>query len=230
MEYKLEDLKFLNMKKEKIWVGNPRNRNGLHVFEIEKTLSENEKLEIIDQMKDGVGTYLFNILKKWESEKETLPKNDWGEPKTVSKKAWIKRNDPKGIIDIKFKLGKYWLFKNDYKEMSTICPETEYGYSMEYTGESVIHQWFHSLCEELYRNESNYFKENDPLQLKITKVKELGEHHRICFNNQDLNDIIWNGKTDVSEEMLDEFIKAYEILEKSIEDISINLNSKKVIN
>lgn len=225
MAYKLEDLKFLNMEKIPVYTSNPYMRNGLTAFEIEKTLTEEEKLAFIDEMKEGVGTYLFNLLKKWEEEKDSLPQDTYGNVKTVSKKAWIKRNDKdKNLIKIDYKMGSYWLFKTEFKEMSTTCPEMEYGYSMEYTGQSVIHQWFHDLCKELYQNEQKYFKEHDPKEIKLSTVREYGRQYSICFDNKDLNDIIWNSKTDVSEEFLDTCIAAYKKLEESIQQISLTLN------
>lgn len=225
MNYKVEDLKFLNMEKERIYVSSPRNRGGLHIFKIERTLSEEEKLDIIDKLRDGVGTYLFEIFKKWESEKGSLPQNQYGSPKTISKIAWIKRNDSRSIINRNnYKLGNFWLFKTEFKEMSITCPPTEYGYSMEYTGQSIVHQWFHDLCQELYYAEKKYFEENDPKEIKLSKVKELGKKYHVYFEDKDLNDIIWNQKKEVSEKRLDEFIEAYEKLGKSIEKISLELN------
>ena len=223
MVYKVEELKFFTMKKEKIWVSSPHMRNGLSIYAIEKTLSEEEKLAFIDELKEGIGSYVFKILKKWEDEKDSLPQDKYGHPKTVSKKAWIKRNDPHEIIDIKYRLGNYWLFKTQFKELSTICPTTESGYSHEYTGQSVVHQWFHDLCKELYYKEKKYFEEHDTKEIKLAQVKKLGDRYGIVFDNQDLNDIIWNGKKDVSEEELDRYIAAYEELEEKIQEIKHKL-------
>lgn len=223
MVYKIEELTFFHMKKRKIWVDNPYANNRMSIYDIEKTLSEEEKLAFIDELKEGLGTYVLKILKKWESEKDSLPKNQFGSPKTVSKKAWIKRNDPHKIIDIDYKIGTYYLFKTKFKELSTICPSTASGYSMHYTGESIVHQWFHDLCEELYFKEKRYFEEHDTKEIKIAKVKNLGNRYGIVFNNKNLNDIIWNGKKDVTEEELDAFTAAYEELEQKIHEISSKL-------
>ena len=224
MNYKLEELKFLNMKKESVYVSNPYMKNGLTVFAIEKTLTEEEKLQFIDEMKDGVGTYLFNIFKKWEEEKDSLKQDEFGNVKTVSKKAWIKRNDNKEMINNSFDLGRYWLFGTEFKTMSTTCPEKQYGHGMEYTGKSVIHQWFHDLCKELCRNERKYFQEHDPKEIKLATVKEYGKRYDIYFDNMDLHDILYNSKTDVSEEFLDTCIEAFKELEKSVQHIALKFN------
>lgn len=223
MEYKLEELKFYHMKKKNIFTANPRTRDSLKIFEIEKTLTEEEKLAFIDQQKNGVGTYMLNLIHKWESEKGSLPQNQYKKPKTVSQKAWIKRNDPREIIDTTFTVGKYWLFGQEFKELNKICPTTDQGYDREYTGQSIVHQWFHLLCVQLYQQEVKYFKENDPKQIKISKVKEYGNYLGV-FDNEDLNNVVYNRKTDVEEARLDEFIAAFEELEMQIKKISAKLN------
>lgn len=226
MSYRVEDLKFFNMKKVSVYKPNPRYRNGLKVFEIETEMSIEDKIAFIDEIKDGTATYLLNILKKWEAEKDALPKDQYGNPKTVSKKAWIKRNDKRKIIDTEYKVGTYHLFSNYYREMSTTCPTTEYGYSLEYTGEHIVHQWFHDLCYELYSEEKKYFKEHDPFQKKLKKVIDYGRRYSMCFDCKELNDIIWNGLEDVPEESLDRYISAYQKLEQTINHISCKLKFK----
>lgn len=218
MDYKVENLMFYNMKEVQNWFA-----NGKMVYEIENNLTEEEKIAMIDAMKDGVATYLLSLIKKWESEKETLPQNQFGGVKTVSEKAWIKRNDPRGIIDKEYNLGHYNLFGTSFKTLSMTCPSTHHGYSLTYTGQSVVHQWFHDLCRSLYHEEKKYFEENDPKEIKLKKVKELGERYHVYFDNLVLHDIIWNRKKDVPEEHLDAFINAYEKLEESIQRISTSL-------
>lgn len=198
--------------------------NGLSVYEIEDRLSEEEKLAFIDEMKEGLGTYVFNLLKKWEAEKDTLP-HKWGNPKTVSKKAWIKRNDPHGVINIDYSLGTYYLFKTKFLQLSTICSSTEYGYSLEYTGKSVVHQWFHDLCKELYYQEKKYFEDHDTKEVKLAQVRKLGDRYGIVFDNQLLNDIVWNREKNVTEAELDQFINAYEALERHIKEITVTLET-----
>jgi hypothetical protein len=185
-----------------------------------------EKIAFIDEIKNGIATYLLNILKKWETEKDALPKDQFGNPKTVSKKAWIKKNDKCKIIDTEYKVGSYYLFSNYFRDMSITCPTTEYGYSLEYTGEHIVHQWFHDLCCELYAEEKKYFKEHDPFQQKLKKVIDYGKQYSMCFDCKELNDIIWNGLEDVPEESLDRYISAYQELEQTIHHISCKLKFK----
>lgn len=225
MNYRIEDLKLLNMKKLPVYQSNPYMRNGLYVFEIEKDMSLEEKITFIDTLKDGVATYLLNLLTKWEKEKDTLPKDNYGYPKTVSKKAWIRRNDKREIINIEYDIGTYYLFKTKFLEMTTTCPSTEYGYHLEYTGNHIVHQWFHDLLKQLAQEERKYFKKHDPFQIKLKKVKDYGNQYREYFDCLELNDIIWNNKEDVPEEHLDKYIAAYQRLEAEIKRISQELHA-----
>jgi hypothetical protein len=227
MEYKTEGLKFYNMKKTDKHRANAKFTNDMFkIFEIEDQLTEQEKVEFIDNLKDGVATYLINIITKWESEKDTLPKDRWGNPKTVSKKAWIKRHDERKIINIEYKIGRYHLFGTEFKTMCLICPTTEYSYNMAYTDKNIVHQWFHDLCYLLFREEQKYFKEHDEFQIKLSKLVALGNQYSIVFDSKELNDIVWNRKNDIDEKTIDKYINAYEKLEQLIDQISDELKQQ----
>jgi hypothetical protein len=215
-KFNVEELRFTNMKRQNVYKSNPVSKDGIKVFEIEKEMTLEEKIKVLDIFKDGIATYMFDIINRWNEEKDSLPQDTWGSPKTVSKKAWLKRNDPRKIIDNDYKLGEYYLFGNKFKTLSVECPSTEYGYDMAYTGEHVVNQWFNGLCSEFIKNERKWFKENDPLQIKINKVAKLGDRYREVFNCKLLNDIVHNGKKDATEEELDAFITVYEELGKFI--------------
>jgi len=224
MNYKVEDLRFYNMNASNKYVSNARNTDGkFKIFEIEKQLNEEEKIKFIDNLKDGIASYMLNILQKWEAEKDSLPKDNWDNVKTVSHKAWIKRNDERKIIDINYKVGRYYVFGTDFKIMSVICPSTEYSYQMAYTGENIVNQWFHDLCNLLYKEEQKYFQEHDIFEIKLSKLKELGNKHNIVFGSRELNDIVWNRKSDISEQRIDEYISAYERLYQFIDQIGSEL-------
>lgn len=223
MDYKVEELKLMNMGKTRVHRQNSYLRGGLNVFDIELPMSMEEKIAFIDKMKDGVATYMLNLLEKWEKEKDSLPKDQYGHPKTVSKKAWIRRNDDREIIDIKYNIGTYYLFGTKFMKMSLTCPETEFGYSLEYTGGHIVHQWFHDLLKKLEQKEREYFRTHDPFQIKLGKLREYGDRYRITFDNIELNNIIWNREEDVSEERVDKYLAAYERLEREINLISNEL-------
>lgn len=225
MDYRVEDLKLMKMKKIPVCQPRPYLRDGLTVYEIEKTISLEEKVDFIDSMHDGIATYLLNLLEKWEREKDTLPKDSYGVVKKVSYRAWLRRNDKRKIIDTVVKVGAYYMFGTRFTEMSLTCPTGEFGYSLEYTGDHIAHQWFHDLLKELEREERKYFREHDSFQQKLQKVKKYGERYQENFGCIELNNIIWNGLEDVPEERLDKYLVAYQQLETTIEKISQELKA-----
>jgi hypothetical protein len=185
-------------------------------FPIESELTNEEKIEIMDKYSNGLVSYMISIINKWNEEKDSLPKDQWDSPKTVSEKAWIKRNDTRKIVDDDYKIGSYHMFGIKFTRLDLICPNTEYGHNMGYTGQNIINQWFYDFCYKQLQEEEKWFKDNDPLQIKIKKVKELGERYRIVFNCKLLNDIVWNKVPKITDKELDAFINAYEELEKCI--------------
>lgn len=108
--------------------------------------------------------------------------------------------------------------------MITICPQTEYGRDMIYTKQHIANQWFHDLLTQLYYSEQKFFELNDPFTIKLEQVKKYGDFYGILFNSLEINDIVWNRKTDVSESNLDIYIKAYQELEQSIKSIESKLH------
>ena len=211
--YKVEDMKFLNMpiKKESL-LGINGKEHVYNVFEIENELSIEEKIAFIDAVENGVATYLLNIFDKWKKDCNELKKDACGNVKTVSKKAWIKRNDVRGIIDVDDCVGAYFLFGNRYYEMSITLPHFRYKCFKFCKEEHIVNQWFHDLCNKLYTKESDYFKTIDPFSIKVEKIKEyvrlFGD-----MNNRIVKNIYFNGKTGVTEEALDVILEGYSNLE-----------------
>ena len=193
------------------------------VFQIEDELSVNEKIDFIDEVENGVATYLLNIFNKWENEYDGLKKEASGRVKTVSKKAWIRRNDSRGIINFKYDVGTYWLFGSEYDDMSLICPNYKYNIDRLYTGKHIVNQWFHDLCNKLYTKESDYFKSIDPFSIKVEKIKEYAELFG-CMNNRIIENIYFNGIADVAEEALDAILDGYSNLEFHYNRISKEVN------
>lgn len=211
--YKVEEMKFLNMNvREECMQRRYNRRRVVKVFEIEDKLSVEEKIAFIDEVEDGIATYLLDLFDKWEKDYDELKKDSYGNVKTVSKKAWLKRNDTRKKINDSYNIGHYYLFGSEYNEMSVTCPYTNWGFSMLYSEKHIVNQWFHDLCNILYGKEKKYFQEIDPVSIKIKKVKEYADFLGI-LDNKIINDIYYNGKIDVTEEVLDSILDGYGKLE-----------------
>jgi hypothetical protein len=210
--YRVENLFFKNMSRA-ITIGNYK------YFSIESDLAEEEKVEILDKYSDGLATYMISLINKWNNEKDSLPKDQWNDPKSVSKNAWIKKNDTKKIIYISYNQAiSYNMFGGKHKTLDTICGTMEYSHNMAYTGNSIINQWFYDFCETQLKKEQQWFKENDPKQIKLKQLKDIGDLYRTCFDNMKLNDVIWNNKDNITEEEIDLFMNAYKAIEKCISE------------
>lgn len=194
-------------------------------YEIEDMLSVEEKIAFIDRERDGVASYMLALIKKWNEEKDTIPKDKYGEPRTVSKKAWFRKNDSRKIVDIEYTVGNYWLFKTEFKSLSNICPYTKNNFRLMYTGQHIVHQWFHDLIGELVAEERRYYKLTDTKQIKLTELVQLGNRFGV-FNCEELNDIVYNHKEDVAEEKLDEYIDLYKELSDVYDSIEKRLQEE----
>lgn len=218
--YVKEDMVILNMKrvhKQKF------NSQSPYVYEIEKEMTVEEKIKFIDKYRDGIASYMLDLFDRWENEKDSISKDNSGNIRTVSKKAWIKRNDTRKIVNTEYDLGTYYLFRQRFSSFSTVCPVERYGHDMAYTGSHVAEQWFHNLLDELFYQEKKHFEDTDPYMIKIKTIKELGSFYGSIFNVKELNDIIWNGTVLVSEENADAYLRAYKALGESMKEIEEQL-------
>ena len=230
--YDLKEMMLLNMSRRNCVLEEERPVTRIYeIYEIEDKLSVAEKIKFIDEIEDNIASYLLNIFEKWEKENPSLKRDVFGDIKTVSKKAWIKRNDSRCIIDTELDLGSYNLFGTKYETMSRICPRTSRSYkkryteSMIYTGKNVVHQWFHDLCDKLCDEERKYFEAIDPIAIRIKKIKDYAGWIG-TLNNNLINDICYNDKRDVGESVLDFIVNKYEKLEENIKIISEDINEK----
>lgn len=208
------------------------------VFMIEDQLSEEEKLKIVDFHTKGLGTYILDIIDKyWDARDNGVIKcTSYGVHKG-SLNYWVKKNDSRKELKLWYSKSypTYYMFHNEFrldrkndKEMYP-TPGTDYGYKMLYAGKSVINQWFHLLLLELETREKKYYFENDPTQIKYSKIKKLMDEvgsNIICDENQDLNDIYWNRKQDgMSDKYLDQIIESLENIKTYIKDIMYDLRN-----
>ena len=81
------------------------------IYNCERTTSREDKIAFVDGLKDGKLSYLLELIEKFKKDSETMPKNSWGNVKTASLKAWIRKNDTKydeKVIDDSYNYGKFY--------------------------------------------------------------------------------------------------------------------------
>lgn len=182
--------------------------NNWKPFSIEHELSIEEKLQIMDLYSDDKASYMLKLITDWMNIKDTLPKDQWGNPKTVSRNAWLKKNDTKKIVYVKYNQTiYYYMYGTQHHELDDICGRSEYGNNYLYTEESIVNQWFYDWCVEREKEENKFFQDNDPKQLKIKQLKEYAEKYGV-FNCKLLNDVVWN-KQEITDKDLEYFLSVY---------------------
>lgn len=159
-------------------------------------------------------SYMLALIKKYNEEKDSLKKNSWGGVKENSLKAWLRKNDLQGMVDVNYEPGRY-----------RIAGYKEYRLDGSYTN-SLVDSWFTNLLYELENKERNYFLDTDPIALGIKKIKEY-EGKYGCLGNDLIGSIAGNGYSylenswlkwtkyspvDINE--VEKILKLYEKLEK----------------
>ena len=197
-----------------------------HVWDIEKYLSDEEKLEIIDYHTDGLGSYILDLIRNYQvvrENPEVLKRTTYGGFNKNSLLKWLNTADPRNVCSriLTRSYPTYWMFKKEFR-LTEECPTTDYGYRFLYTDQPVVRQWFHDLLNKLNKEETEWFLLNDAHEVKINKVKDLADIVGTDnLNNRKLSDLVWNNKRDdFTDEELDHYIEV-------LSDIVNYINEKK---
>jgi hypothetical protein len=118
-----------------------------------------------------------NLMDKYNAEKDSLKKDSWGYVKTNSLKAWLKKNDPWGIVDTHFHYGNYSFGGHEYSDFGSKTPRPIWG-SSEFTPYydeegRIVDLWFHDVLNEKWNLEMKYFYDHDTKTQKAKQIKEL---------------------------------------------------------
>lgn len=131
-------------------------------------------------------SYMLALIKKYNEEKDSLKKNSWGGVKENSLKAWLRKNDPQGMVNVDYEPGRYRIA--GYKDYWLDGPDKVY----DDEPVSLVDSWFNHLLYELENKERNYFLDTDPVALGIKKIKDyVGKYG--CLDNNRISSIGGNG-------------------------------------
>ena len=222
-EWKIEDMALLNDK-------NVISLSKEKIYHCEPKVSREDKIAFVDSMQDGKLSYLLSLIAKFNDEKESLPKDNWGNIKTVSLKAWIKRNDKKygrPIIDDWYHYGKYRILgseryiTNDYKGTYD-------------TYNDLVDEAFHRQLKECERKEKEYFLEHDEYSILKKKFRErkynttFGVHIATCSDGKIyvIEDDEDHKEREITIEELKYLLARYEELDRLVEKITEETNIK----
>lgn len=164
-EWKVEEMALMN-EKGGIFLGKEK------IFDCESETSREDKIAFVDSMTDGKLSYLLSLIEKFEGEKGTLPKDKYGYIKTVSLKAWVKRNDTKyerPIIDDYYDHGRYKILGSER--------HIQYNSKGNYdTYDDLVDESFHRQLLECKKEEKKYFAEHDEYSILKKKFRERNHH------------------------------------------------------
>lgn len=209
-QWNVEDMALLNQKggvfidKEKI-------------YDCERDMSREEKIAFVDNMQDGKLSHILELIEKFEKDKDNLPKDQWGHVKTVSIKAWIKRNDTKydkPILDDYYYHGSFNLLGiQRYIQTNTKRDHDTY--------EDLVDEAFHCQLKKCEQMEKKYFLEHDEYSILKTKFKDYMKSYGTTFGVHIItssNGYIYVGedfdnKRELSIDELKELISRYEQLD-----------------
>lgn len=215
-KWNVEDMVLLNQKGG-IFIGREK------IYDCENTLSREEKIEFIDKMQDDKLSYLLGLLKKFDEEKVNLKYDAMGYLKTVSLKAWLKRNDSKHIVDDWYKYGNFTLLgltRNIEKYNS------KGNYDIY---EDFVDELFHRQLKRCEEKEMQHFLNHDEYTVLKRKIKEKYQTYNTSFgaylgfssngkvyvyNENDSN------KREITIEELKELLYKYEQLDNLVEKLT----------
>lgn len=171
-KWKVEEMAL--MKEESVYyIGREK------IYSCERTTSEEDKIAFIDSMQDGKLSYLLLLIEKFKKDSETMPKDSYGNVKTVSLKAWIKRNDTKysrPIIDDWYHYGKFNIL--GCERYITNDVNSKYHYD---TYDDLVDEIFHMQLKKCEIKEKTYFAEHDERSILTKQVLEKMEQYGTTF-------------------------------------------------
>lgn len=215
--WNVADMKLRNCR---VFIGNTP------AFKEEYSTSREDKIAFVDQMNDGALSYLINLLDQFEKDEPTMPHDQWNCVKSVSLIAWCKRNDPREMIDRTWKYGMFRLLGTERyitSDRDHKGPWDKYG--------DIVDEMFHRQLIDCLRKEEAYFKEHDPHQIALHKVRDYIEKYRtdfglhIAISSKDIVCLVQDGDMrkympQLTLEQCNFLIKKYEELDKMIENLS----------
>ena len=219
-EWKVEDMKLMNQRNG--WfIGKQK------IYYCEDEVSREDKIAFVDSMQDGKLTYLLGLVGKFNNEKMDLPKDRYGNVKTVSLKAWINRNDTKydtHIFDCDYRYGKYRIFGMD----RYITSSYKGSYDIY---DDLVDEVFHRQLKECEKLERAYFEQHDEYSILKRKFKDKQYFTTFgakvaCGSNNEVYvyDDHWNRKREITIEELKELIDKHEQVEAFVKKLTEETN------
>lgn len=171
-EWRVEEMALMN-ERGHIFVGKEK------IYGCETEVSREDKIAFVDSMQDGKLSYLLGLIEKFKQEESSLPHNRYS-VKTVSLKAWIKRNDKKykfPIIDCSYYHGQYTILGSK-RYIWSESKESKGSYD---TYDDLVDECFHRQLKKCEDDERAYFASIDEYSILSERVINLSERFDTTF-------------------------------------------------
>lgn len=220
-EWKLEDMALLNQKGG-VFIGKEK------IYNCENKVSREDKIDFVDSKQKGILSYLLSLIEMFDKDKEGMPKDQWGEVKTVSLKAWIRRNDTKynrPIIDDHYHYGRYYIL--GMERWITSNGKQHYD-----TYEDLVDELFHRQLKECEKEEYKYFLEHDEYSILKQKFRDKNFSTTFGVRIGDCSDgklyvygnDSYEDRREITIEELKDLLSKYEQLEMLVEKLTAETN------
>lgn len=147
-EWNVED-QVLRTQTSSMYVGNEK------IYDWESGTSKEDKIAFVDEHTNGQLSYILALGEKFKQDEPNLPHDRFDLVKTISLKAWIKKNDTLGVIDNSYNQGK---IHSDIVDRY-IQHFDEKGVYDLYS--DVVDEAFHRTLKLLEKEEEKWFNEHD---------------------------------------------------------------------
>lgn len=155
--WKMEELQLY-----KECAGKPKS----HIFKCEAETSREDKIAFVDSLTEGQLSYVMGLIDKLKRDKDTLALDQWGDIKTVSLIAWIKRNDTKYGNPIVSTYHTYGMAK--------VLGVGKYIQREGDTHDDYVDEVFHAALVECVEREQGYFLAHDEYSILKEKFRNRG--------------------------------------------------------
>lgn len=219
-EWKVEEMKLMNDCK--------MNVDGRMRYSFENNISIGDKIQFVDSMNNGELSYVLELVEKFNKERESLPKDGRGKVKTVSLKAWLKRNDPKRVCDSSYNYGEIHLLRT-----RRLIYRLGYGNNSE-TFNEYVDDVFHEQLNRCKGKEEVYFLEHDEYSILKRKFREyenkygttFGVHIPYCSGGKIIIRDDNENERDITINELKALLSKYEELDRLVEKITEEIDIK----
>lgn len=205
------------------------NSNFHFKFSVEYSTSQKDKIEFVDSLSGGKLSYILDICKKFESEKEKLKRSK--ETRIIPRSVlsnWIKKNDSMKLFNRTLNLGAVQMYgctRNIQNSMLTKSATLD-------TYDNYVDEIFHRCLMRCKAEEVDHFLQHDPYSIGMKNLLYEIQLHNTTFglplviksDNEILIEAESGCERNLTESEINSLKRSYEDLDKFMET-----ESKKLI-